>query len=58
MRKELPLVITFVVAAVVMLAGVTTGPIPILGIPASDIFGGYISRLDDGCICVRAVFGQ
>jgi hypothetical protein len=42
-RKELPLLVTFVVAAVVMLAGVTTGPIPILGIPASEIFGGYIS---------------
>lgn len=44
MRKELPLLITFVVAAIVLLAGVTSGPIPVLGISVSDIFGKYISR--------------
>ncbi len=43
MRKQLPLAVTFVVAVSVLLAGITTGPVPILGIPFSEIHGGYIS---------------
>lgn len=43
MRKEIPLLITFVVASIVMLSGITTGPIPGLGISMPDIFEDYVS---------------
>ena len=43
MRKEVPLLITFVVALIVMLSQVTTGNIPGLGVAMPDLFERYIS---------------
>lgn len=43
MRKEVPLLITFFVAIIVMLSGITTGPVLGLGISLPDVFKVYIS---------------
>ncbi len=43
MRKEAPLLITFVVSVIVMLSQVTTGSIPVLGISMPELFEQYIS---------------
>jgi hypothetical protein len=42
-RRELPLLITFVIASIVMLAGITAGPVPLLGISMPDLFENHIS---------------
>ena len=43
MRKEVPLLITFVVALIAMLSQVTTGNVPGLGVAIPDVFERYIS---------------
>lgn len=43
MRREIPLLITFAVALIVMLSSITTGPIPGLGVSFSAIFKSHIS---------------
>lgn len=43
MRKEIPLGITLVVGIIVMLSGITSGPIPVLGISFPDLFKLYVS---------------
>ena len=43
MRKEIPLAITLVVGIIVMLSGITSGPIPGLGISFPDLFKLYVS---------------
>jgi len=42
-RKEIPLAITLVVGIIVMLSGITSGPIPGLGISFPDLFKLYVS---------------
>lgn len=44
MRKELPLAITFVVALLALFSGITSGPIPGLGVSVGDIYGDYIGK--------------
>ena len=43
MRKEIPLAITLVVGIIVMLSGITSGPIPGLGISFPDLLRLYVS---------------
>ena len=43
MRKEVPLLITFVISIIVMLSRITTGPVPVIGISLPELFEEYIS---------------
>ncbi len=43
MRKEVPVLITFVVGIIVLLSSITTGPIPGTGITFSNLFKNHIS---------------
>ncbi len=43
MRKEIPLAITLVVGIIVMFSGITSGPVPGLGISFPDLFKLYVS---------------